>query len=584
MPAEPAAPWTLAQFDVPPQEGRRRFHDFDLPVEIMHAIADLDFKYCTPIQADSLAHALAGRNVAGRAQTGTGKTAAFLVAILARYLRSPESRPTAHGTPRALVIAPTRELVIQICHDAEDLGRYCNLRCLAVYGGMDYARQQRDLQSAPVDLLVATPGRLLDYQRQHVVDLSHVDTLVIDEADRMLDMGFIPDVRRIVRCLPDREKRRTLLYSATLTAEVMQLASQWMPDPVVIEMTPEQVAVKTVEQRVYIVASREKFTLLYNLLRRHEGQRVLIFCNRRIGAERLAEHLSGLGIRCELLSGDVDQRRRLRVIEEFRSGQVRIVVATDVAGRGLHIADIGLVVNYELPYEPEDYVHRIGRTGRAGNVGTAVSFACEDESFTIPEIEKYLGEPLKCTMPDDDLLKVLPPRRERRDRPERPHRPDRPAQSDRSDMSDTSSRLAQPALPAPVPVETVAAPASEMSAPAIPAPAEPASTEPVPETVAPVAPMLERSAERAPERPRERPPQPARSRLERPRQEPRMRPDSARVDGRPPRPERGSGGSPSRSHGRRGEPRPEPPPPPPPVIHGPRVPAQEWTPGSPKPE
>ena len=386
-----------------------RFHDFDLPAEIMHAIADLGFQYCTPIQAASLKQALSGANVAGRAQTGTGKTAAFLVAILSRYLRSPAARADKPGTPRALVIAPTRELCVQICADAQALGKYCGLRSLAVFGGMDYVRQQRQLAEGPVDLLAATPGRLLDFQRQRVVDLSRVDTLVIDEADRMLDMGFIPDVRRIVRCLPDRDRRQTLLYSATLDDEVMRLAAQWMPNPVKIEIEPEHVASDTIEQKVFIVTAAQKFTLLCNLLKNCRDERVLIFGNRRISVERLAVRLRRQGFACELLSGDVQQTRRMRVLDDFRSGAVKIVVATDVAGRGLHIADIGMVVNFELPYEAEDYVHRIGRTGRAGKVGTAVSFACEDESFQIPEIEKFLGEELKCTLPDGTLLTPLPP-------------------------------------------------------------------------------------------------------------------------------------------------------------------------------
>ncbi len=401
--------WSIDKFVVEPAEGKKRFHDFDLPVEIMHAISDLGFKYCTPIQAESLALALEGRNVAGRAQTGTGKTAAFLVAILTRFFRNPESRPDKNASPRALVIAPTRELVIQICRDAESIGRYCGLRCIAVYGGMDYNLQLRDLQKGPVDLLVATPGRLIDYQKQHAVDLSHVDTLVIDEADRMLDMGFIPDVRKIIRCLPPREQRRTMLYSATLTDDVMNLASQWMPDPVKVEIDADPTTAQTIEQHVFITTTEQKFTLLCNLLKRFDGQRVLIFCNRRVTTDRLALDIERQGFTCEVLSGDVDQRRRLRVIEAFRSGDIKIVVATDVAGRGLHIADIGLVVNFELPYEAEDYVHRIGRTGRAGNVGTAVSFADPDESFVIPDIEAYIGEELKCDMPEEELLAPLPP-------------------------------------------------------------------------------------------------------------------------------------------------------------------------------
>ncbi|HQL51667.1 MAG TPA: DEAD/DEAH box helicase [Kiritimatiellia bacterium] len=414
--AEHAA-WTLDQYPVEPAEGKKRFHDFDLPSELLHAVCDMGFKYCTPIQALSLEHALAGKNVAGKAQTGTGKTAAFLVAILTRYLRTPEARHEKGGAPRALVIAPTRELVIQICKDAANIGKYCNLRSLAVYGGMDYERQKREVTDAPVDLLVATPGRLLDFVRSRVVDLSKVDTLVIDEADRMLDMGFIPDVRSIVNRLPPKEKRSTMLYSATLDDAVMRLASQWMEAPVKVEVESEHVTTKTVKQIVYVVTASEKFTVLYNLIQQYPDSRMLIFCNRRNTTEDVAESLAHRGIRCEMLSGDVNQNRRLRVLEDFREGKIRTVVATDVAGRGLHVDDIGFVVNFDFPYEPEDYVHRIGRTGRAGHTGTAISFADEDESFIIPDIEKFIGEELKCTVlhSDDALLAKLPPKPPRRE-------------------------------------------------------------------------------------------------------------------------------------------------------------------------
>ena len=348
------AAWSIDQFPVEPEEGKKRFHDFDLPSEVMHGIADLGFKYCTPIQALSLEHSLAGKNVAGRAQTGTGKTAAFLVAILTRYLRSPETRPAEGGIPRTLVLAPTRELVIQIAKDAAALGKYCGLRTLAVYGGMDYDRQKEEVRSEPVDLLVATPGRLLDFIRSRVVDLSHVDTLVIDEADRMLDMGFIPDVRTIIHRLPPKEKRSTMLYSATLSEDVMRLASQWMEEPVRAEVESEQVTTDTVKQVVYVVTAREKFTILYNHIRKYPESRILIFCNRRHTTEEVANGLMRRGVRCEMLSGDVNQSRRLRVLEDFREGKVRIVVATDVAGRGLHVDDIGFVINFDFPYEPED--------------------------------------------------------------------------------------------------------------------------------------------------------------------------------------------------------------------------------------
>jgi ATP-dependent RNA helicase RhlB len=453
------ASWSIDQYQVPPAADKKRFQDFDLPSEILHAVADLGFQYCTPIQSLSLEHALAGKNVAGRAQTGTGKTAAFLVAILTRYLRTPEARHTQCGCPRALVLAPTRELVIQICKDAEAVGKYCGLRSLAVYGGMDYDRQKREVSDAPVDLMVATPGRLLDFVRSHVVDLSQVDTLVIDEADRMLDMGFIPDVRSIINRLPPKDKRATMLYSATLTDDVMRLASQWMEEPVRAEVESEQVTTKTVKQVVYVVTAREKFTVLYNHIQQFPDSRILIFCNRRNTTEDVAEALSRRGIRCEMLSGDVNQNRRLRVLEDFREGKVRIVVATDVAGRGLHVDDIGFVINFDFPYEPEDYVHRIGRTGRAGASGTAISFADEDESFIIPDIEKYICEELKCTMlqSDDPLLTKLPDIRSAHGAARRPQeRTERPVHGDRrvarpssqQQQNDAATSLAAESAPA----------------------------------------------------------------------------------------------------------------------------------------
>ncbi len=406
------AAWDPTTFAVEPLEGKKRFHDFDLPGEVMHGIADLGFKYCTEIQALSLEQALAGKNIAGKAQTGSGKTAAFLVAILTRYLRTPESRAKTGGTPRALVLAPTRELVIQICKDADAIGKYCNLRCLAIYGGMDYDRQKKEVLDAPVDLLVATPGRLLDFVKSRVIDLSHVDTLVIDEADRMLDMGFIPDVRRIMSRLPPKDKRATMLYSATLNDTVMNLAMQWMNEPYKAEVASETNATDTVRQVVYIIRAADKFKVLFNHIALHPDARTIVFCNRKSTTEDVYESLKIRGVRVEMLSGDVNQNKRLQVLDSFRDGEIRIVVATDVAGRGIHVDDIEYVINFDFPYEAEDYVHRIGRTGRAGNTGIAISFADEDESFAIPEIEAYIKEPLKCTMiqDDDPLLKELPAR------------------------------------------------------------------------------------------------------------------------------------------------------------------------------
>ena len=406
------ANWSIDSFVVEPVEGKRRFHDFDLPSEVMHGIADLGFKYCTEIQALSLEQALAGKNIAGKAQTGSGKTAAFLVAILTRYLRTPEHRAKTGGTPRALVIAPTRELVIQICKDADAIGKYCGLRSLAIYGGMDYDRQKKEVLDAPVDLLVATPGRLLDFVKSRVINLSNVDTLVVDEADRMLDMGFIPDVRRIMSYLPPKDKRATMLYSATLNDTVMRLAMNWMEAPYKAEVDSETNATDTVKQVVYIVRSADKFKVLYNHIALHPTARTIVFCNRKSTTEDVYASLKIRGVAVEMLSGDVNQNKRLKVLDEFRDGEIKIVVATDVAGRGIHVDDIEYVINFDFPYEAEDYVHRIGRTGRAGNTGIAISFADEDESFAIPDIEEYIKEPLKCTMiqDDDPLLKAIPPR------------------------------------------------------------------------------------------------------------------------------------------------------------------------------
>ncbi len=403
--AAPASDWSLDEFEVPEDPELTRFHDLGLPDPIMHAISDLGFQYCTPIQAMSLQHIHSGHNIAGRAQTGTGKTAAFLIAVFSRFLKNPmapEGRPL--GTPRALVLAPTRELVIQIEDDAHKLGMYCTFNSMAVYGGMHVGQQRTQLLKGPVDLIVATPGRLLDFMQQKLIKLGQVETLIIDEADRMLDMGFIPDVKRIISRTPPKQKRRTMLYSATLTTDVLRLASQWMPDPMVCEIEPEQVTVDTVDQVVYITRATDKFRILYNLLERYKDERVLIFCNRRTTTDRLDQRLQRLGIASEMLSGAVAQKKRLKILSDFREGTLKVLVATDVAGRGLHVKDIGLVVNYHFPYDPEDYVHRIGRTGRAGVKGTAVSFACDDDSYGIPDIEKYIGRDLPCSMPEEDLL------------------------------------------------------------------------------------------------------------------------------------------------------------------------------------
>ena len=407
-PEAPAgAPWDPASFQVAPAEGKVRFHDLGLPDPLMRALADLNFAYCTPIQGLSLPISLAGKDVAGRAQTGTGKTAAFLLAILNRFLQNPPEARRPAGTPRALILAPTRELVAQIDKDAAALSRYCPIRTLAVYGGMEFRTQQRKLAEGCIDVIAATPGRLLDFCGRGTINLRQIEVLVIDEADRMLDMGFIPDIRRILRQLPPRDQRQTMLFSATLSGDVMRLASQWMRNPDVVEVESETVTVDTVKQIVYAVASRDKLRLLLNLMDKEQMERVLIFSNRRDETRELTDQLHRKRVHCELLSGDVPQEKRMRVLEAFREGKIRVLVATDVAGRGIHVDGISHVVNYNLPYEPEEYVHRIGRTGRVGHEGTAISFACEDESFVLPEIEKFIGREIPVVVPDESLL---PPR------------------------------------------------------------------------------------------------------------------------------------------------------------------------------
>lgn len=394
-------------FQVEPVEGKSRFHDFVLPESIMHAIADLGFRYCTPVQAQALPAALQGKDLIGRANTGTGKSAVFLIAIFSRLLDE-GIRDAGNGRPRALIIAPTRELVMQITKDGRNLARYTPLRIVPVFGGVDYRSQMQDLKEKQCDVVVATPGRLLDYVGKNVICLDDCRIMVIDEADRMLDMGFIPDVRRIIHRIQERSRRQTMLFSATVTEEVRRLASQWCEDPVHVEIEPEHVAVETVEQIVYLVTTAEKYDVLYNLLMKEKGERILVFTNQKNEARRLSERLKRNRINCELLTGDVPQQQRMKRLEDFRSGKIRVLVATDVAGRGIHIEGISHVVNYTLPYEPEDYVHRIGRTGRAEALGISISFACEEGSFYLPQIEEYIGRKLECIVPDEAMLTPAP--------------------------------------------------------------------------------------------------------------------------------------------------------------------------------
>ena len=396
--------WSAEQFAVPAVEGKARFHDLDLDPRLLHGIADLGFQYCSPIQAAALPHTLSGHDVIGKAQTGTGKTAAFLVTIYNDFLNNPIEEERFVGEPRALIIAPTRELVQQIADDAIKLGKHTGLNVITLIGGMDYQKQLNQLHSTVVDVVVATPGRLLDFQQRKDLYLDQVEILVIDEADRMLDMGFIPQVKRIVRSTPPTSHRQTLLFSATFTPDILNLTSQWTFEPVSLEMQPERVATDNVEQKVYMVTEREKFQLLRNILRQPEATSVIVFANRRDETRWLFDKLKKSGVNCGMISGEIPQNKRTSTLKSFKEGELQVLVATDVAGRGIHVDAVSHVVNYALPEDPEDYVHRIGRTGRAGASGVSISFASEDDGFLLPALETLLGKKIVCEMPPPELL------------------------------------------------------------------------------------------------------------------------------------------------------------------------------------
>jgi len=390
------------------EQPKLAFSHFDLQKPLADAIKKIGFEYCTPIQAESLVHTLQGHDVTGKAQTGTGKTAAFLITIINDLLSNPIEQERYIAEPRALIVAPTRELAQQIASDAQLLTDGCDMHVVTMVGGEDYAKQNRALDARPVDIVVATPGRLLDFVQNGNLHLGAVEVLVLDEADRMLDMGFIPQVRSVVSRTPKKECRQTLLFSATFTPTIIELAQRWAVDPIMVEIEPEKVAADAVDQIVYLVTTAEKYNLLFNLIAEPEAEKIMVFSNRRDQVRKLADNLFRNGIECGMLSGEVAQNQRVRTLDAFKGGKIKVLVATDVAGRGLHIDDVTHVVNYTLPEEPEDYVHRIGRTGRAGAIGTSISFACEDDSFLLPDIEEKLGSKLDCIHPEDAMLAKAP--------------------------------------------------------------------------------------------------------------------------------------------------------------------------------
>lgn len=376
-----------------------RFDELSIPEEVRQGIREAGFTECTPIQEQTLPLSLSGKDVAGQAQTGTGKTAAFLITLFTRLLEN----KVGTQQPRALILAPTRELVVQIEADAQLLGRHCGLVTQAIYGGVDYMKQRSALREG-ADVVVGTPGRLIDYLKQKVYSLKGIEMLVIDEADRMFDMGFIADLRFILRRLPPYDKRQNLMFSATLSQRVMELAYEFMNMPEKLSVTPEKMTAERVEQVLFHVSRREKFPLLLGLLRRDGMERTMIFINTKREAEYLYDRLNANGFPCRVISGDVEQRKRMRILDDFKQGKLPILIATDVASRGLHIEGVSHVINYDLPQDSEDYVHRIGRTARAGSEGKAISLADEDGAFFLEAIEEYIKDKIPTEWAEDELF------------------------------------------------------------------------------------------------------------------------------------------------------------------------------------
>lgn len=394
------AKWSVDDYKVEPQEGKTRFHDLGLETELLHGIADLKYEYCSEIQAASLPHTLNGHDFIGKAQTGTGKTAAFLITIINDLMLRPIPAGDRYSSePRALIMAPTRELALQIEKDAKALTKHVDMSIYSVLGGIDYQKQRDYVRDNVLDILVATPGRLIDFLNSGDIYLDQLDYLVIDEADRMLDMGFIPDVKRILSRCPKVDSRQTLLFSATFNPDVLNLCSRWTSHPIHIEIEAEQLTTETVEQKIFMVSADEKLKLICRYIELNKVSRAIIFGNRRDETRRLEAALKAKGVKAALLSGEVPQHKRIRTLDQFKKGDIEILVATDVAGRGIHVDGVSHVFNYNLPEDPEDYVHRIGRTGRAGEKGISISFACEDDAFLLPELEKYIGMKLNCEYP-----------------------------------------------------------------------------------------------------------------------------------------------------------------------------------------
>ncbi len=397
MSEEPQASLQIQRALKPEFLTHTKFEEFNLPDAVISGLNEAGFTYCTPIQAQTLPVLMTGRDVAGQAQTGTGKTAAFLVTVLTRLLSVPEKS----GLPSAIIIAPTRELSRQIYEEAKILARHTGLSLVQVVGGVDYQKQAEILRRG-ADIVICTPGRIIDYYKQGIFKTEDIKALVIDEADRLLDLGFAKDMRYLLRKLPPYEKRQSMLFSATLSYRVMELTYEYMNLPEFISVTPETVTVEGIEQELYHVGSDKKNSLLLGLLKREDWGRALIFVNTKVGVDRLTHRLKGNGWPAEGISGDLPQQKRFRLMEQFKKGKLKILVATDVASRGIHVEDISHVINYDLPQDSENYVHRIGRTARAGKTGRALSLACERYVFHLESLEEWLGHKIPVVWPEDD--------------------------------------------------------------------------------------------------------------------------------------------------------------------------------------
>ncbi|MBK6337138.1 MAG: DEAD/DEAH box helicase [Betaproteobacteria bacterium] len=415
------------------------FDELGLRPELLRAVAEAGYTVPTPIQAQAIPVIMAGRDVMGGAQTGTGKTAGFALPILEKLAPMANSSPSPARHPvRALILTPTRELAIQVEEAVRTYAKYTNLRSTVVYGGVDI-KQQLAIVRAGVEILVATPGRLLDHIEHKSVYLGQVEIFVLDEADRMLDMGFIPDIKRIMALLPVTAKRQNLLFSATFSGEIKKLADALLNAPQLIEVAKRNTAAETVSQCAYRVASEAKRGLLEHLVRSRNLNQVLCFVRTKHGASRLARQLEKDGLITSAIHGDKDQKARLEALEAFKAGKLQVLVATDVAARGLDIDDLPLVVNYEMPYVPEDYIHRIGRTGRAGAAGEAISFVAPDEERLLSEIERLLKKAVPIVVPEG-FDPAAGSRRDHGERSERGPRHARPTHEARAPRAERPPR------------------------------------------------------------------------------------------------------------------------------------------------